>query len=283
METRADRPYGRFPGSGKEAEAVEVEAPARPPQLRDRVLGTGRIRPFRVALLSAAVLLVIAGTIGASQPGPRPLAARPTPAPSPTVQQIYELVAPSVVSIRTTGRGDPATGAGVIVDDMAIILTSLHVVRDAERIQVTFADGTRSDAVIAASLPERDIAVLRPMSPPALVVPAVLGDPGRLRMGDGAFVIGDPFGLTRSYTVGVISGLDRTVRFDSLSQPLSGLIQFDAAANPGSSGGPLIDGRGEVVGIVTGVLGAPGQRSFAGLGFAVRIDSAASGLGVPPD
>lgn len=283
METRADRPYGRFPGSGNEAEAAAVESPSAPPRLRDRVLGSGRIRRIRVALLSAAVLLLIAGTIGAAQPGARLVAARPTPAPSPTVQQIYELVAPSVVGIRAVGRGDPATGAGVIIDDMGIILTSLHVVRDAERIQLTFADGTRSDAVIEASLPERDIAVLRPISPPPLIVPAVLGDPNRLRMGDGAYVIGDPFGLSRSYTVGVISGLDRTVRFDSLPRPLSGLIQFDAAANPGSSGGPLIDGRGEVVGIVTGVLGAPGQRSFAGLGFAVRIDAAASGLGVPPD
>jgi S1-C subfamily serine protease len=73
------------------------------------------------------------------------------------------------------------------------------------------------------------------------------------------------------------------VRFDALPQPLSGLIQFDAAVNPGSSGGPLVDGRGEVVGIITGILGTSGQRTFSGLGFAVRIDSAASALGVPPD
>lgn len=282
MKDRADRPYGRFPGSGMEEAAAAQAAPARP-RLRDRILGTGRIRRIRVALTSAAVLLIVAGTLGATQPQRRVAAPRPTPAPSPTVQQIYELVAPSVVSIRAVGRGDPATGAGVIVDEMGIILTSLHVVRDAERIQVTFSDGTRSDAQIVAALPERDIAVLQPLAPPPLVVPAVLGDPNRLRPGDGAYVIGDPFGLSRSYTVGVISGLDRTVRFEAVSQPLSGLIQFDAAANPGSSGGPLIDGRGEVVGIVTGVLGAPGQRSFAGLGFAVRIDAAASGLGVPPD
>lgn len=282
MQTRADRPYGRFPGSGNEEEAEVAAAPARP-RLRDRILGTGRIRRIRLALGGALVLLLLAGTLGATQPGARPVAARPTPAPSPTVQQIYELVAPSVVSIRTVGRGDPTTGAGVIVDDMATILTSLHVVRDAERIRLTFADGTTSDAQIVGSLPERDIAVLQPLTPPGMVVPAVLGDPNRLRMGDGAYVIGDPFGLARSYTVGVISGLDRTVRFESLPQPLNGLIQFDAAANPGSSGGPLIDGRGEIVGIVTGVLGPPGQRSFSGLGFAVRIDAAASGLGVPPD
>lgn len=279
---KADRPYGRFPGSGNEV-AATTEAPAPRPRLRDRIVGSGRIRRIRVALGSAAVLLIVAGTLGATQPQRRVATPRPTPAPSPTVQEIYELVAPSVVSIRTTGRGEPATGAGVIVDDMANILTSLHVIRDAERIEVRFSDGTASEARIVASLPERDIAVIRALAPPAMVVPAVLGDPGRLRVGDGAYVIGDPFGLSRSYTVGVISGLDRTVRFDTLPQPLAGLIQFDAAANPGSSGGPLIDGRGEVVGIVTGVLGAPGQRSFAGLGFAVTIDAAAPALGVPPD
>jgi S1-C subfamily serine protease len=282
MGTRADRPYGRFPGTGGAPEQAAAAAPA-PRRLRDRILGAGRIRRMRVALLGAAALLVVAGVTGVAQPLPRTAVLRATPAPSPTVQQIYEMVAPSVVSIRALGRGDPSNGAGVIIDENALILTSLHVVRDAQRIEVTFVDGTRSEAQIVAALPEKDIAVIQPRSAPALVVPATLGNPDALRMGDGAYVIGDPFGLSRSYTVGVISGLDRTVRFDALPQPLSGLIQFDAAANPGSSGGPLIDGRGEVVGIVTGVLGAAGQRSFAGLGFAVRIDSAASALGIPPD
>ncbi len=282
MESRADRPYGRFPGAEPAAAAAD-DAPAPPARLRDRILGTGRIRRIRLALGSALVLLVVAGTIGATQPEPRLVAARPAPRPSPTVQEIFEIVAPSVVGIRATGNGDPASGAGVIVDENAVILTALHVIRDADRISVTFADGTTSEARIVGALPERDIAVLKALAPPAIVVPAVLGDPNRVRVGDGAYVIGDPFGLAHSYSSGVVSGLDRTVRFESLSQPLSGLIQFDAAANPGNSGGPLIDGRGEVIGIVTGVLGPPGQRSFTGLGFAVRIDTASSALGVPPD
>lgn len=283
MGTRADRPYGRFPGPDAGTEPAAVASAPAPRRLRDRIFGTGRIRRIRVALVSAMGLLLVAGVTGVAQPAPRTVVLRATPAPSPTVQQIYEMVAPSVVSVRTTGRGEPTTGAGVIVDEMATILTSLHVVRDAQRIEVTFIDGTRSDARIVASLPEKDIAVLQVRTAPPLVLPATLGNPDALRLGDGAYVIGDPFGLSRSYTVGVISGLDRTVRFDALPQPLSGLIQFDAVANPGSSGGPLIDGRGEIVGIVTGILGAPGQRSFAGLGFAVRIDSASSALGVPPD
>jgi S1-C subfamily serine protease len=264
-------------------EHADAGAPPERPRLRDRILGTGRIRRMRIGLSALAVLLILAGAVGVSRPGPRVAIPRPTPAPSPTVQQIYALVAPSIVSIRATGRGEPASGAGVIVDETPLILTSLHVVRDADRIRVTFADGTESDAGIVAALAERDIAVIRPATAPALVVPAVLGDPNRLQHGDGAYVIGDPFGLSRSYTVGVISGLDRTVSFESLPRPLSGLIQFDAAVDPGSSGGPLIDGRGEVVGIVTGILGPPGQRSFAGVGFAVRIDTAAAALGVPPE
>jgi S1-C subfamily serine protease len=238
---------------------------------------------MRLGLALALIALVVAGAMGLGGPPGRVAVPRPTPGPSPTVQQIYALVAPSVVSIRATGRGEPASGAGVIVDDTALILTSLHVVSGAERIRVTFADGTEADATIATALAERDIAVLRPNAPPALVVPAVLGDPDRLQLGDGAYVIGDPFGLQRSYTVGVVSGLERTVSFESLPRPLTRLIQFDAAVNPGSSGGPLIDGRGEVVGIVTGVLGPAAQRSFAGVGFAVRIDAAAGALGIPPD
>ena len=238
---------------------------------------------MRIGLAAIAVLLILAGAAGATRPMGRVAVPRPTPQPSPTVQQIFQIVAPSIVSVRATGKGDTANGAGVIVDDAPLILTSLHVVRDADRIRVTFADGTEADATIVTTLADRDIAVIRTSGGPALVVPAVLGDPSRLRPGDGAFVIGDPFGLSRSYTVGVISGLERTVSFGSLARPLSGLIQFDAAVNPGSSGGPLIDGRGEVVGIVTGILGPTDQRSFAGVGFAVRIDSATAGLGIPPD
>lgn len=283
MGSRADRPYGRFPGSGGEPEPAAAAGPPAPLRLRDRILGRPRVRGLRVALVAALALLVVAGIAGSARPGRPDVAARATPAPSPTVQRIYEMVAPSVVSIRAVRAGEPTTGAGVIVDESAVILTSLHVVRDAQRIEVTFIDGTSSEADLLTALPEKDIAVVRPRGAPPSVVPATLGDPDALRVGDGAYVIGDPLGLRRSYSVGVVSGLDRTVRFEALPEPLGGLIQFDAAANPGSSGGPLIDGRGEVVGIVAGIVGAAGQPSFAGLGFAVRIDAASAALGIPPD
>ena len=109
-----------------------------------------------------------------------------------------------------------------------------------------------------------------------------MGNPGSLSIGDPAFVIGHPFGLTGSLSTGVISGLDRAMTAPNLSKPITGMIQFDAAVNPGNSGGPLVDQRGDVVGIVTGLVN-PAGKVFSGVGFAVTIDSAAAGLGIPPD
>src|SRR5438034_547441 len=116
-----------------------------------------------------------------------------------------------------------------------------------------------------------------------LVDAATMGDPSRLAIGSPAFVIGHPFGLTSSLSAGVVSGLDRSMTAPGLAKPLTGLIQFDAAVNPGNSGGPLVDANGEVVGIVTGLVNPAGQRVFSGVGFAITIDQAAGALGLPPD
>src|SRR5438105_1378966 len=121
---------------------------------------------------------------------------------------------------------------------------------------------------IVARLRARDIAVLRALAPPAQFQPATLGNPGSLSIGDPAFVIGHPFGLTGSLSTGVISGLGRSMTAPNLSQPITGLIQFDAAVNPGNSGGPLVDQKGDVVGIVTGLVN-PAGKVFSGVGFAV--------------
>ncbi len=209
---------------------------------------------------------------------------QPTPAPTPQLAAaIYQHVAPSVVQVSARGsNGEPSSGAGVIVDDMADILTSLHIIEGGTDLRVMFNDGTTSPVEVVARLPDRDIAVLRALSPPAQFQPATLGNPGALSIGDPAFVIGHPFGLTGSLSTGVISGLDRSMTVPSLSQPITGLIQFDAAVNPGSSGGPLVDQRGDVVGIVTGLVN-PAGKVFSGVGFAVTIDSASAGLGIPPD
>ena len=212
-------------------------------------------------------------------------AAQPTPAPTlPLAQAVYDHVAPSVVQVTAQSRGsaEGGVGAGVIVDDAADILTSFHIVDGADRVTVRFADGTESVAQVVSTLPEKDIAVLRPETPPAQITPATLGDPSRLAPGAPAFVIGHPFGLTGSLSAGVISGLGRSLTVPGKA-PLEGLIQFDAAVNPGNSGGPLVDANGEVVGIVTGLVNPSGLKVFSGVGFAVTIDAASGALGQPID
>jgi S1-C subfamily serine protease len=209
--------------------------------------------------------------------------ATPTPTP-PLAALVYAHVAPSVVQVvATSATGESSTGAGVIVDDQADILTSLHIVANAKTVTVRFSDGSEASAQVTTTLPDKDIAVLKPASAPAKLVPATMGDPSRLAVGAPAFVIGHPFGLTGSLSAGVVSGLDRSISAPALAKPLTGLIQFDAAVNPGNSGGPLVDANGEVVGIVTGLVNPAGQRVFSGVGFAVTIDQAAGALGLPPD
>jgi len=156
-------------------------------------------------------------------------------------------------------------------------------VAQAKKISVTFADGTESEAVVTASQPEIDIAVLQASLGPELLVPATLGNPGSMRVGDDAYVVGNPFGLYGSMSAGVISGFDRTFRPPNSNQQIQGLIQVDAAINPGNSGGPLLNRSGHVIGIVTGILNPTEDSFFIGIGFAVPINvAAAGGGGLPP-
>jgi S1-C subfamily serine protease len=209
-----------------------------------------------------------------------------TPPPS-VAAQVYDMIWPSVVLITTQTRGqdnepDQASGTGVVLDESGNILTSLHVVQGADEIEVVFADGAKSRALIAASQPEKDIAVLRALEAPPQLSPAILGSPGALKVGDEAIVVGNPFGLRHSVTAGVISGLGRSFRPPNSEEPMTDLIQFDAAANPGNSGGPLLNRDGEVVGIVTALANPTDQSVFIGIGFAVPIDTAAAVAGAPP-
>jgi S1-C subfamily serine protease len=201
------------------------------------------------------------------------------------MSEVYARVAPSVVQVKAL-RADGTladSGSGVVIDDAGDILTSLHLVQNAQSVTVVFSDGSESRAAIIAAAAESDIAALRPATAPAQLVPATLGSPSSLRIGDDAIVVGNPFSLTRSLTTGVISGLGRSVQVPNSGRTLTGLIQFDAAVNPGSSGGPLVNRDGEVVGIVTGLVNPTGQPAFSGVGFAVTIDAAAGALGVPPE
>jgi S1-C subfamily serine protease len=264
----------------------EPQTPPAPPRprLRSRLWRRVRAPLALVSMLALSWVLVDAVQTGGNRVlDAIPEQATPTPTP-PLAALVYEHVAPSVVQVIATIAGqEPSSGAGVIVDDAADILTSLHIVKGATTVTVRFYDGTEARAEVTATLADKDIAVLRPQTAPAKLVPATLGDPGRLAIGAPAFVIGHPFGLTGSLSAGVVSGLDRSMSAPGLAAPLTGLIQFDAAVNPGNSGGPLVDSNGEVVGIVTGLVNPSGQKVFSGIGFAVTIDQAAAALGMPLD
>lgn len=210
--------------------------------------------------------------------------ATPPPAFSATV---YQTIRPSLVFIETRNskakdKTEHAVGSGIVVDDRGDILTSLHVVADATDIQLIFADGSESSAQIVAQQPERDIAVLRPTHPPEQLVPAILGNPHAMRVGDEAFVVGHPLGLYGSMSAGVISGFDRSFQPPDSDQKLQDLIQIDAAVNPGNSGGPLLNRQGHVVGIVAALVNPTEQDVFIGIGFAVPIDVAVGAIGSPP-
>lgn len=196
---------------------------------------------------------------------------------------VYQIIQPSLVLIRVElQNGEKGLGTGVIIDDAGDILTSLHVVDGAVKILITFADGTQSDGMIASAQPEMDIAVLQAKLLPELFVPATLGNPGALQVGDEAYVVGHPFGLYGSMSAGVISGFDRTFQPNTSEIELQGLIQIDAAVNPGNSGGPLLNRYGHVVGIVTGLVNPTDENFFVGIAFAVPINVAAGGVGLPP-
>jgi len=173
-------------------------------------------------------------------------------------------------------------GTGVVIVDDGTILTNLHVVLGAERIKVTFFDGTDSEAIITGAQPENDLAVLKASTLPDDLQAAPLRSTGGLRPGDEVVAIGFPFGIGPSVSKGVISGLRRTFESPEGKRDIANLIQFDAAANPGNSGGPLVTMEGEVVGIVTAILNPTDARTFVGIGFAVPIENAAAAVGSSP-
>jgi S1-C subfamily serine protease len=209
-----------------------------------------------------------------------------TPPPAFSAR-VYQAVQPSLVLIQTQmpdakGEEENGLGSGVVINEAGDILTARHVVANADEIELTFADGTQSSAQVISELPENDIAVLHPSQPPAQILPATLGNPNAMGIGDQAFAVGNPFGLYGSMSAGVISGFGRSFQPVDSDQRLEGLIQIDAAVNPGNSGGPLLNRDGQVVAIVVGIVNPTDQEVFIGIGFAVPITVAASGAGLPP-
>ena len=251
-----------------------------PPKVRATRAGTRwALSAVVIAAVAMAVIAVLAFKLGSTSP--RSSASTATPsgtaassaAPSTlAVSAVYKQVVPSVVLI-TTSKG--SLGSGVIVTDSGTILTANHVISGGGTVTVLFSDGTRSAATVASSDKTTDMATLTPATLPELVVPATLG--GSVAVGDDVVAIGNPLELQDSTTSGVVSGLNRSDATDAGT--MSGLIQFDAAVNPGSSGGPLLDNQGSVIGIVVSIANPGKEDAFAGIGFAVPIGSALGGGG----
>ena len=208
--------------------------------------------------------------------------------PEPSLAStVYEIIRPSVVRVRhmSLDLDEPeelGVGTGVIIEESGTILTNLHVVAGAERLVVVYYDGFESEADIVSVVPENDLAVIVPRVIIEGLVPATLASTSGLRVGDEVVAVGNPFGIGNSASAGIVSGLGRTYVTAEGEQILTNLIQFDAAANPGNSGGPLVNRRGEVIGIVTAIFNPTEQRFFVGIGFAVPIETAANAAGQSP-
>ena len=216
------------------------------------------------------------------------------PLPS-AAAKAYEAILPSVVRVvgllddKDTGEDNAEQramerqlGTGVVIIDNGTILTNLHVVSGAKRLLVRFANGHQSEAQLISAQPENDLAVLRASSLPDDLQAATMRSTADLRPGDEVIAVGHPFGIGPSVSSGVVSGLKREFRSAEGERTLTNLIQFDAAANPGNSGGPLVTMDGHVVGVVTAILNPSEQHTFIGIGFAVPIETAAGGAGMPP-
>lgn len=199
--------------------------------------------------------------------------------------QVFEQIAPSLIVVRAISDDPDAPvniGAGVTINEQGQVLTSNHVIGGATTLEVQFPDGTATTATIDSQNPQLDMALL---NPDGLFFrsPAVLGNPRTLSVGDTVYAVGNPLGLTGSLSSGVISGLNRDIpRPDTDDAFFEDLIQFDAAVNQGSSGGPLLNADGQVIGIVTALADPTGDGFFVGIGFAVPIDIAAAGAANGP-
>jgi S1-C subfamily serine protease len=284
--------------SGRSRIVAKAEAPVAPPVTwrdwrkrnarRLKVAGLGFL-----AVLAALALWSLAPQRGLTQAEVEVVVQKILDAqqPTPTAAEAYESILPSVVLVRglpdapdadVPSSGETQSGTGVVIVDTGIILTNLHVVHGAKSIKVVFHDGLEADAVVIGVQPEHDLAVLQAKTIPDDLAAATLRSTQGLRSGEPVIAVGFPFGIGPSVSAGVISGLAREYQNADGKRILTNLIQFDAAVNPGNSGGPLITPEGEVIGIVTGLLNPTEHRVFIGIGFAVPIENAAGAVGLSP-
>jgi S1-C subfamily serine protease len=285
-------------GSASSGATVSGGTTSQPPHLSARHL---------YGLWTVIALLALLLTLSVSlQPAARPITQKDINAavlktletarlPS-RAAKAYATISPAVVRVvgqkkSASPKGGPkngpeiferSVGTGVVIMDKGVILTNLHVVQGAESIKVKFADGLEASATVTGAQPENDLAVLQADKIPDDLVAATLRSTAGLAPGDEVVAVGYPFGIGPSASAGIISGLKRTFRSPEDKQQIGNLIQFDAAANPGNSGGPLVTMDGEVIGIVTAIYNPNAQRTFVGIGFAVPIENAASAAGLSP-
>ena len=285
------------PGQPAQTPAAPVAPLTRRARLR---LFVGRHNAFLSLMLGVLIALGVVYGYGALQQPPHALSQEDidnavlhtldTKQIPSKYAKAYDAIRGSVVRVREYESEDgpdseikeAGVGTGVVIVDKGVILTNLHVIADAKKVKVTFADGTESEAAVIATQPENDLAVLQAKTLPDDLQAATLRSTKDLALGDEVIAVGFPFGIGPSVTGGVVSGLRREYRSPEGKRLLTNLIQFDAAANPGNSGGPLVTMDGAVVGIVTGILNPNNQRVFIGIGFAVPIENAAAAVGLSP-
>ena len=244
-----------------------------------------RRRRWASRVVPVAVVALLAGGVG----GGLVAAAGHTDAPPPTtggagapvlavstfatigaaqsIEEIYRATAPGVVQI-TQGN---AEGSGFVIDEQGDIVTNAHVVTNGGPVTVSFSNADQAPARVVGVDDSTDVALLKVAVPAAALVPLPLGDSSTLQVGDGVVAIGNPFGLDRSATSGIVSAIDRQIQAPN-GFAINGVIQTDAAINHGNSGGPLLNAQGQVVGI-TSQIADSGVNANVGVGFAVPINT----------
>lgn len=194
--------------------------------------------------------------------------------------KIYQEMSSGVVNITTTTISydfffnpipESGTGSGSVLDKKGHILTNYHVVENARKLEVTLFDGSKWEAKLIGADPSNDLAVIKIKAPQEKLKPIPFGDSSNLKVGQKAIAIGNPFGLERTLTVGIVSSLGRTLRAVN-GRLMRGIIQTDAAVNPGNSGGPLLDSSGKMIGITTAIFSPVGAN--IGIGFAIPVNTA---------
>jgi S1-C subfamily serine protease len=251
-----------------------------------------RVRAGHVALLIVAVAVTV---VVAQVRQPRPAPAEPLPiAPSLPRPEEPDLAADEADNVRVYRQGNrgvvnittrgvqidefqmvgvprEGSGSGVVIDRKGHILTNYHVIEDARQTAVNLYDSSTYDAKLVGADANNDLAVLEIQAPPEKLFPVAWGDSSKLLVGLRVYALGNPFGLERTLTTGIISSLNRSLRSEN-NRLIRGVIQTDAAINPGNSGGPLLNRKGEMIGITTAIVGRSGTSS--GVGLAVPSNTA---------